>query len=241
MAQKSSIDSHHASKSHAAGFCYVSDCVLALLALRRQPQSPTAGPQLSSAQPSAPPHRRRRRRRVMYIDLDLHFGDGVCEAFSQSVQRGPTGTTATAAQVLTLSIHHAAPGFYPLSPLAALPRPPGIAHPRPSSEGPHDDDDDERPFDPYTLALPLERGTSDATLARVWDTAVEPVRAAFSPDAVLVQCGADGLAGDPCAVWNVSAAGLGACVNAARGWGCKLMLVGGGGGFVAKIRGIYEG
>lgn len=58
---------HHAQKSHASGFCYVADCVLAILALRRIP------PCLSSVAP--------RRSRVMYLDLDLHFSDAVSHAF----------------------------------------------------------------------------------------------------------------------------------------------------------------
>jgi histone deacetylase 8 len=57
------FDRHHAQKSHASGFCYVADCVLAILALRRQS--------------SLPP----RKPRVMYLDLDLHFSDAVTQAF----------------------------------------------------------------------------------------------------------------------------------------------------------------
>ena len=39
--------------------------------------------------------------RILYIDLDLHHGDGVEEEFSKSKQ------------VVTFSIHHFANGFYP--------------------------------------------------------------------------------------------------------------------------------
>ena len=55
---------HHAQKSHASGFCYVADCVLAILALRRIPAPVPA-----------------QRSRVMYLDLDLHFSDAVSHAF----------------------------------------------------------------------------------------------------------------------------------------------------------------
>jgi histone deacetylase 1/2 len=48
---------HHAKKSEASGFCYVNDCVLAILELLKQHQ------------------------RVLYIDIDIHHGDGVEEAF----------------------------------------------------------------------------------------------------------------------------------------------------------------
>jgi histone deacetylase 1/2 len=48
---------HHAKKSGASGFCYVNDCVLAILELLKT------------------------HARVLYIDIDIHHGDGVEEAF----------------------------------------------------------------------------------------------------------------------------------------------------------------
>ena len=60
---------HHAKKAEASGFCYVADCVLGILTLLE------------------------RYERVMYIDIDIHHGDGVEEAFY------------TTDRVLTLSFH----------------------------------------------------------------------------------------------------------------------------------------
>ncbi|XP_078235980.1 histone deacetylase 1 isoform X1 [Pogona vitticeps] len=48
---------HHAKKSEASGFCYVNDIVLAILELLKYHQ------------------------RVLYVDIDIHHGDGVEEAF----------------------------------------------------------------------------------------------------------------------------------------------------------------
>lgn len=48
---------HHAKKSEASGFCYVSDIVLAFLELLKYHQ------------------------RVFYVDVDVHHGDGVEETF----------------------------------------------------------------------------------------------------------------------------------------------------------------
>ncbi|KAF2469172.1 uncharacterized protein BDR25DRAFT_304668 [Lindgomyces ingoldianus] len=48
---------HHAKKSEASGFCYVNDIVLGIIELLRYKQ------------------------RVLYIDIDVHHGDGVEEAF----------------------------------------------------------------------------------------------------------------------------------------------------------------
>ena len=60
---------HHAKKAGASGFCYVADCVLGILELLK------------------------RYDRVMYIDIDIHHGDGVEEAF------------ITTDRVLTVSFH----------------------------------------------------------------------------------------------------------------------------------------
>lgn len=60
---------HHAKKGEASGFCYVADCVLGILELLE------------------------RYDRVMYIDIDIHHGDGVEEAFY------------TTDRVLTVSFH----------------------------------------------------------------------------------------------------------------------------------------
>ncbi|KAF9690617.1 hypothetical protein EKO04_011310 [Ascochyta lentis] len=60
---------HHAKKSEASGFCYVNDIVLGILELLRYKQ------------------------RVLYIDIDVHHGDGVEEAFY------------TTDRVMTVSFH----------------------------------------------------------------------------------------------------------------------------------------
>jgi len=48
---------HHAKKCEASGFCYVNDLVLGILELLKY------------------------HARVLYIDIDIHHGDGVEEAF----------------------------------------------------------------------------------------------------------------------------------------------------------------
>ncbi|WWC98895.1 hypothetical protein V866_005789 [Kwoniella sp. B9012] len=68
---------HHAKKGEASGFCYVNDIVLGILELLRY-------------QP-----------RVLYIDIDIHHGDGVQEAFYLSNR------------VLTVSFHKYSADFFP--------------------------------------------------------------------------------------------------------------------------------
>ena len=143
----------------------------------------------------------------MYIDLDLHHGDGVVSAFANTLR-----SRHIFPQVLTLSIHHTAPGFYPAGPLA-----------------------DTTPVDtsdPFTLSIPLKAGASAATFAQIW-VAVEKIRTSFAPEYVIVQCGVDGLAGDPCAKWNwcldrQSEGSLGWCVERILQWNCGTLLLGGG-------------
>ncbi|KAH9918958.1 histone deacetylase complex protein [Fomitopsis serialis] len=185
---------HHARKSEASGFCYVADCILAMLTLKRMHRGPDSSV---------------RRPRVMYLDLDLHFSDAVSEAFLDS------SATSLGPQILTLSIHHSAPGFFPSSSLATL-RDPSADR-----------------FDPFTLSMPLERGATDATFAQIWPS-VERVKEAFQPECVIVQCGVDGLAGDPHGIWNWSLndgeGSMGWCIDrVCNRWGCKVLMLGGGG------------
>merc|ERR1719346_214630 len=68
---------HHSHRTHAAGFCYVNDIVLAIHKLQAK------------------------FKKILYIDLDVHHGDGVEEAFSFTNR------------VATLSLHLHEPGFFP--------------------------------------------------------------------------------------------------------------------------------
>lgn len=178
-------DSHHAQKTHAAGFCYVADVVLALLKIKKAPGKP----------------------RIFYIDLDLHFSDGVSGPFANSFKSSRLGP-----QILILSIHHSAPGFYPSSLLSGLTR--------------------SDTSDPYTLSIPLKAGASSVTFAKIWES-VEQLKESFDPDYMVVQCGVDGLAGDPMAKWNWTidqdeSGSMGWCIKNILSWGCKTLLLGGG-------------
>jgi histone deacetylase 8 len=68
---------HHAQRDSAAGFCYVNDIVLAIHKLTEK------------------------FHKILYVDLDIHHGDGVQNAFEYSNK------------ILTLSFHKLMPGFYP--------------------------------------------------------------------------------------------------------------------------------
>ena len=68
---------HHALRSSASGYCYLADIPLSILTLLHGYKS------------------------VLYIDLDVHHGDGVEFAFAYTEK------------VITLSFHVCEPGFFP--------------------------------------------------------------------------------------------------------------------------------
>ena len=94
----STTQRHHASRAQASGFCYINDVVLAILELQRAPAKRREVDSTSDR-----PRAAKRLKKIMYIDLDLHHGDGVAEAFEDNPN------------VLTLSLHLWSRGFYPSS------------------------------------------------------------------------------------------------------------------------------
>ena len=68
---------HHAKAAEASGFCYVNDIVISIIELLKV------------------------YKRVLYIDVDIHHGDGVEEAFY------------TTDRVMTLSFHKYGKDFFP--------------------------------------------------------------------------------------------------------------------------------
>jgi histone deacetylase 1/2/histone deacetylase 8 len=151
----------------------------------------------------------KRRSRILYLDLDLHNGDGVAKAFAS-----PTHfikDTERAPQVLTLSVHHSSPVFFPAP--TVIPPP----------DTPH----------PFTLSVPLSAYPSATTYERVYHDCVAPIQAAFQPDYVVLQLGADGLPGDPIGRWGAwTSSGPGGMTwytEKVRTWGVPLCVLGGGG------------
>lgn len=128
---------------------------------------------------------------------------GVAEAFLTIPPSKPS--------VLTLSIHHHAPLFFPS----------GQGSERTALDTPS----------PHTLSLPLAEGTSVASLASAWES-VELLKSAWRPDFVIVCCGVDGLADDGKGVWNLSSGeepgGLGWVVRQICDWQLGTVLLGGG-------------
>lgn len=164
---------HHAQKDSASGFCYVNDIVLGILKLREK------------------------FSRVLYVDLDLHHGDGVQDAFYAT----PT--------VMTVSIHKYATGFFPGS---------GQLEDIGIGKGKK-----------YCINIPLQDGARDKEFVALFCRVIQKVHTMFKPEAVVCQCGADGLAGDPMDSFNLTPLSLGRCLYYMLDWGLPTLLLGGGG------------
>ncbi|CRK98232.1 CLUMA_CG011595, isoform A, partial [Clunio marinus] len=170
---------HHAKKSEASGFCYVNDIVIAILELLRQ------------------------HTRVLYVDIDVHHGDGVEEAFY------------TTNRVMTVSFHLYGKRFFPGT---------GSVKDYGAKDGEF-----------YSLNVPLKSGIDDETYERIFVPVMTKVMEVYRPSAVVLQCGADSLAGDRLGRFNLTLKGHGRCVEFMRSFNIPLMLLGGGGYTVKNV------
>ncbi|XP_061816882.1 histone deacetylase 8 [Nerophis lumbriciformis] len=164
---------HHAKKDEASGFCYVNDIVLGILKLREKYD------------------------RVLYVDVDLHHGDGVEDAFSFT------------SKVMTVSLHKFSPGFFPGTGDVADT---GLGKGR-----------------WYAINVPLEDGIQDDRYFQVFTSVMSEVHVQFNPEAVVMQLGADTMAGDPMCSFNMTPVGVANCLQYVLQWHLPTLLLGGGG------------
>ncbi len=175
---------HHAMRSAASGFCIYNDVALAIARARR------AG------------------LRVLYLDFDVHHGDGV-----QALHYADPG-------VLTISFHESGLSLFPGS---------GFV-----------DEIGEGIAAGTSINVPLEPRTGpDAWLAAV-RAVVPPFAAAFGPDIVVSQHGADGHFWDPLAHLALTTTVMGDAAQlvdrvAHRYAGGRWLATGGGGYAVYRV------
>ncbi len=172
---------HHAMRARGSGFCVYDDPALAIARAR------AAG------------------MRVLYVDLDVHHGDGV-----QAIHGADPG-------VLTFSIHesgrHLFPGTGFVDELGG-----GAAA-------------------GTSVNVPLEPPTGETVWLEVVSRLVPELAAAFGPDLVVSQHGADSHAFDPLAHLRVTTTAMGAAARivdaVAHRWASGRWLATGGGGYDA--------
>lgn len=161
---------HHCAKNKASGFCYVNDIVLSINVLRSK------------------------FKHIFYLDIDLHHGDGVENAFKFSKN------------VTTCSIHRYDIGFFP-----------GSGSLKTSS--------------PTVFNIPTNRGLSDSLLGAIIEEIVLKIIDKKLVDAIVIQCGADGLLTDKHKEWNLTIKGLTSCIETVIKHTSKPALLLGGGGY----------
>lgn len=169
---------HHAKKGEASGFCYVNDIVLGILELLRV------------------------YKRVLYVDIDVHHGDGVEEAF-YSTDR-----------VMTCSFHKFGNYF------------PGTGDITDVGYGVGKN---------YAVNVPLKNGVDDKSYKSIFKPVIRSIFQYYQPEAVVLQCGADSLAGDRLGPFNLSSDGHGMAVEYIKSFNVPLMLVGGGGYTIENV------
>ena len=136
---------HHARRSEASGFCIYNDPAVAIA-------------KILDLQPDW---------KVMYVDVDVHHGDGVQWIFYDEPR------------VLTVSLHESGRYLYP---------------------GTGFEDETGGGTAPGTAAnVPLNPYTGDGDYLWALENLLHPLAAAFKPDVVLTQLGADTHHGDPLA------------------------------------------
>jgi len=169
---------HHAKKREASGFCYINDVVLAIIELLKY------------------------HPRVLYIDIDIHHGDGVEEAFYMTDR------------VMTVSFHKYGDFFPGTGDIV---------------------DVGEKAGRYYSVNVPLEDGIDDASYETVFKPVIREVMAIFKPGAIVLQCGADSLAGDRLGCFNMTLRGHGECVNFVKKFNVPVLVVGGGGYTIKNV------
>jgi len=167
---------HHGKKSEASGFCYVNDCVLGILELLKH------------------------NARVVYIDIDIHHGDGVEEAFYCTDR------------VMTVSFHL----YRPENPTFF----PGTGALEEIGEGSGRG---------YSVNVPLLEGCEDEQYLGLFKPIISQVMASFRPGAIVLQCGADALVGDRLGALNLTLEGHAEAVAFVKSFGIPMLVLGGGG------------
>jgi histone deacetylase 1/2 len=169
---------HHAKRREASGFCYVNDIVLGILELLRY------------------------HERIMYIDIDIHHGDGVEEAFYCTDR------------VMTVSFHKHGEFFPGTGALEDI----GLDGGR-----------------GYSVNVPLRDGIDDESYVLIFQPVVSAAVEKFRPEAIVLQCGADSLAGDRLGCFNLTHVGHASCVEFVKKMGIPMLVLGGGGYTMANV------
>lgn len=87
----------------------------------------------------------------------------------------------------------------------------------------------------YAVNIPLKDGINDESYASVFQPVVRHLMEWYRPEAVLLQCGADSLAGDRLGRFNLSLKGHSDCVRFVKSFGLPVIAMGGGGYTIRNV------
>lgn len=93
----------------------------------------------------------------------------------------------------------------------------------------------------YSLNAPLRDGIDDESYAQLFAPVLDAAVAKFDPGAIVVQCGADSLAGDRLGPFNLSSSGHAAALARCAAYGRPTLVLGGGGYKIANVARCWAG
>ena len=164
---------HHAGPERASGFCYINDVAIACMILAEE------------------------GKRVLYLDVDVHHGDGVAYAFYDRCD------------VMTISFHEDPRMLFPGT---------GFADEIGTGEGKG-----------YCVNVPLPVGTYDEVYMKAFKSIALPLIAAFNPEKIVFELGADALAGDPLAHLRLTNNSYADIIDHLLSFDRPILMTGGGG------------
>lgn len=138
----------------------------------------------------------------MYIDIDIHHGDGVEEAFF------------TTDRVMTCSFHKYGEYFPGTGDIRDI----GLNRGR-----------------NYSVNFPLRDGIDDWSYKNIFEPVIQRIIEWYRPGAIILQCGADSLAGDRLGCFNLSMLGHASCVSFVKSFNIPTLIVGGGGYTIRNV------
>lgn len=201
---------HHAQKSQANGFCYINDIVISirhLLLLQNSPicdylfvnedqynitqsSDEDTDDDESNEESKQKKDIIKNRGRVLYIDIDIHHGDGVQEAFYDTDE------------VLTCSFHRHTRSFFPY--VTGSIKEKG----KQKSKGLG-----------YNVNVPIPAGCNDDDFHDIFQYAIKTLVQSYNPKVIVICVGVDGLKGDPLIQgqgevgWSLTCEGYAKCLE----------------------------
>ena len=87
----------------------------------------------------------------------------------------------------------------------------------------------------YSVNVPLKDGIDDDSYASLFQPIISSIMQFYNPSAVVLQCGADSLAGDRLGVFNLSSKGHANCIKFVKSFNRPLIVLGGGGYSIRNV------